>query len=166
MREIKFRIWDKDHNMWLDLCDLMGDYQQNAFRTYGDPFHLCDFFEDTHDEDSKTRYKEGSIIVQQYTGIKDKDGKEIYEGDIVRFNEPVELSDGLFLSTLYVFEFYNGSFLRPYIYQSLNGSKFINLGENKLKPTGRAKLEDNPHFDLTKAEIVGNIFETPFEIDL
>jgi uncharacterized phage protein (TIGR01671 family) len=104
--------------------------------------------------------------IQQYTGIKDKDGKEIYEGDIVRFNEPVKLSDGLFLSTLYVFEFYNGSFLRPYIYQSLNGSKFINLGENKLKPTGRAKLEDNPHFDLTKAEIVGNIFETPFEIDL
>ena len=106
------------------------------------------------------------LTYQQYTGLKDKDGKEIYEGDIVRFNEPVKLSDGLFLSTLYVFEFYNGSFLRPYIYQSLNGSKFINLGENKLKPTGRAKLEDNPHFDLTKAEIVGNIFETPFEIDL
>jgi uncharacterized phage protein (TIGR01671 family) len=153
MREIKFRVW----------CPT-----SKHFSTH--PWLSCDGsmmkWDHTGNTSTTTDVRFDEYVIQQYTGLKDKDGKEIYEGDIVRFNEPVKLSDGLFLSTLYVFEFYNGSFLRPYIYQSLNGSKFINLGENKLNPTGRAKLEDNPHFDLTKAEIVGNIFETPFEIEL
>jgi len=152
MRELKFKFWCKgtsenanfNKKGWWSYPDFL----LNKYYAHFDIFESPDF------------------VACQYTGLKNKDGKEIYEGDIVRFNEPFELSDGLFLSTLYVFEFYNGSFLRPYIYQSINGSKFINLGENKLNPTGRAKLEDNPHFDLTKAEIVGNIFETPFEIDL
>lgn len=153
MRELKFRVW----------CPT-----SKHFSTH--PWLSCDGlmmkWDHTGNVSTTTDVRFAEYVIQQYTGLKDKDGKEIYEGDIVRFNEPVELSDGLFLSTLYVFEFYNGSFLRPYIYQSLNESKFINLGENKLNPTGRAKLEDNPYFDLTKAEIVGNIFETPFEIDL
>jgi uncharacterized phage protein (TIGR01671 family) len=155
MREIKFRVWSKEAKSFLHADDI-------AIRNNGNVL----IYDWHHDYSKSWGSSYDNHTIQQYTGLKDKDGKEIYEGDIVRFNEPVELSDGLFLSTLYVFEFYNGSFLRPYIYQSLNGSKFINLGENKLKPTGRAKLEDNPYFDLTKAEIVGNIFETPFEIDL
>jgi len=155
MKEIKFRVWSKEDKSFLHADDI-------AIRNNGNVL-IYDWHRDYRKSWSSSY---DNHTIQQYTGLKDKDGNEIYEGDIVRFNEPVELSDGLFLSTLYVFEFYNGSFLRPYIYQSLNGGKFINLGENKLNPTGRAKLEDNPYFDLTKAEIVGNIFETPFEIDL
>jgi uncharacterized phage protein (TIGR01671 family) len=153
-RELKFRVWDNLKKEWVS--------NKHIWRMRTDVHGIGEILPNTF----YWKQHPDGLTYQQYTGLKDKDGKEIYEGDIVRFNEPVKLSDGLFLSTLYVFEFYNGSFLRPYIYQSLNGSKFINLGENKLKPTGRAKLEDNPHFDLTKAEIVGNIFETPFEIDL
>ena len=58
MREIKFRAWDKK------------DKEMFCFDIYdGCPYH--------HEKDRR--------VVMQYTGLKDKNGKEIYEGDIVRF---------------------------------------------------------------------------------
>jgi hypothetical protein len=35
-----------------------------------------------------------------------------------------------------------------------------------LNPVGRAKLDGNPHFDWTKAEICGNVYENQDLIDL
>ena len=63
MREIKFRIWDKQNKEMLDLEDLHYEYGKMSIRTtmYNDYF-------DTED-----------MILMQYTGIKDKNGKEIYE---------------------------------------------------------------------------------------
>jgi hypothetical protein len=34
-----------------------------------------------------------------------------------------------------------------------------------LNPVGRAKLDGNPHFDWTKAEVLGNILSNPELID-
>ncbi len=69
MREIKFRIWDKQNKEMLDLEDLHYEYGKMSIRTtmYNDYF-------DTED-----------MILMQYTGIKDKNGKEIYEGDIIKY---------------------------------------------------------------------------------
>ena len=68
MREIKFRIWDKQNKEMLDLEDLHYEYGKMSIRTtmYNDYF-------DTED-----------MILMQYTGIKDKNGIEIYENDILR----------------------------------------------------------------------------------
>ena len=63
MREIKFRAWDKEENKMIS-----GD--NFAFEEYAP---LNDLF---HNNSKK-------IDFMQYTGIKDYDGKEIYEGDIV-----------------------------------------------------------------------------------
>ena len=69
------------------------------------------------------------------------------------------------MASLYVFDFYEGSFTRPYIYNSINGSKFVRMEAGALNPVGRAKLDDNQHFDWTKAEILGNILSNPELID-
>ena len=78
MREIKFRAWDKQtKKMWMSKCYLLIDIAN------GRPFNTV---EDMYMP--KDRY-----ILMQYTGLKDKNGKEIYEGDICKIKNIYDVDD-------------------------------------------------------------------------
>ena len=73
MREIKFRVWVKDRKEIFEviLIDYVTKKVTYLLERIG---HLLNI---RHD-------KFNDVELMQYTGLKDKNGKEIYEGDIVK----------------------------------------------------------------------------------
>lgn len=80
MREIKFRIRNFKE---VCVCHIWADPENVFIRASdGKAFYFDGFANSLLEYDAPE-----NISIEQYTGLKDKNGKEIYEGDVFKWND-------------------------------------------------------------------------------
>jgi uncharacterized phage protein (TIGR01671 family) len=153
MRELKFRVWNKATKSWLNDdagTHCWSEYCLNIFTGEVVEIVTSDnkFFSRANEPnfyfDKNTHVKESPYVVQQFTGLKDRHEKEIYEGDIVKIIYDEAVAEVYFDFNLGAFRLKDNSGksypITTYRFDESN------------KPIGLISVVD---------EVVGNIMENP-----
>lgn len=127
MKEIKFRIWDKGNKVMYDKA-LIGNYPETVALVW-----------DEYEGKEDWRHIDPKLCeVMQYTRFKDRNNKEIYEGDIIRYLDS----------------------------ESLKLEGFPDIGEVYWNDENNLfyiaiEIDYDDAWVKEKIEIVGNIYENP-----
>ena len=156
MREIKFKVWDiEEKKIGLVVGNLYMSYVRvecaNDKHGIAEPDMLTYAVEEEQNSDEwiTKHVRFPNFELMQFTGLSDKNGKEIYEGDIIQwgYDECKECGQEYKKKrgAVYWNEF-------SACYQTSNGDYLIsNRGNTQLK--GNRERDD--------LEIIGNIYENP-----
>ena len=121
MKGLKFRVWDKERECYLDETELAGVTPDGECILY------------IEEEEISKLEIEGNYTLEQYAGLTDKNGKEIYEGDVVNIQ-----------GIKYYVDFEHGGF-------------WFNNDNRKWKAN-----RPFTHFqEINDTEVVGNVHENP-----
>ena len=147
-REIKFRAWQKYHKKMLEVLNIgFKDGEVNSVEVKY-PKDTIPHVVTYKKNDKKFWLDDDCIKLMQYTGLKDKNGKEIYEGDKLyigtySYEEPIDEYEGI-------------------VKFDDEMKAFILDGENCCGEKDKYLLSDlitgYYHVDI---EVVGNIYENP-----
>lgn len=130
MREIKFRAWDKKNKVIRDVWSINWSYEGKNLKA------ITVATNQVINEEYLLR--EGEFELIGFTGLKDKNGIEIYDGDVVEIIHPCWHEKA-------TTEFVNGSF----IFKQVNG-------EEKSCIPGWTFMREK-----WELKVIGNIYENP-----
>lgn len=125
MREIKFRVWDIYEERFLDDTDILFMHLDGKLKFQEEEYEI-----------------KREVVIMQYTGLKDKNGVEIYKGDILTANH-------------YPFQNYYG------VIEWIDECASFYMTK-RLSNSAKRGISDGvsePIEDLTSFEIIGNLYE-------
>ena len=126
MRKIQFRAWDTKHKHMFKVKEF-GFSENNIWCT-----------------SKRNGYEHWNPIIMQYTGFKDKNGREIYEGDILS----TDLS-------------------RPYLIVCFrNGAFMVQCHDDGKDYYDLMVSIDEENDQIEHLEVIGNIYENPEFLEL
>lgn len=115
----KFRCWDDYNREMLDL------QEQDV-----NPYNVCDFTQNN---------------IMQCTGFKDKNGKLIYEGDIISVKIKTQ-------------DFYN---VEEYYSENYKGEIIFEEGRVAIRIINTKKQPISLYYYAKGCEVIGNVYENP-----
>lgn len=171
MREFKFRFWDKKLKVFCYCGELVAHSSclpkvlKEKNLVYGQVLTLSDSTKDQAYAEYPTQFfddRPSNFVIQQYTGLKDRNGKEIYEGDLLRYSN---------FRDIYLVDFNNENYgwvmgwnLLEYGFLTDNGItinekvEWSNSDEINY-PVAEYYYGKCPNTDANRYEVIGNIFE-------
>jgi len=140
MRELKFRAWDETAKRMMPVLNMnwvINSKDKSITKGSVSHVHLMKIIQGNHAEPFDSYYGDlaSDVVIMQYTGLKDENGEEIYEGDILKPTDPA------FQDEIEIFQIQNEMETNCGCCDLIFGWKI-------------------PH-EIDMVEIIGNIYETP-----